>query len=54
MVVTDLTEPDKRAAALSKVGLCFGIGMIVGSTLGGHLNTHYGSVVALPVCVCVW
>ncbi|XP_075892172.1 solute carrier family 22 member 18 [Nelusetta ayraudi] len=42
MVVADLTEPDKRAAALSKVGLCFGIGMIFGSTLGGHLNTHYG------------
>lgn len=42
MVITDLSEPDKRAAALSKVGLCFGFGMIVGSTLGGHLNTRYG------------
>ncbi|XP_059203266.1 solute carrier family 22 member 18 [Centropristis striata] len=42
MVVADLTEPDKRADALSKLGLCFGVGMIVGSTLGGHLNTQYG------------
>ncbi|XP_036952644.1 solute carrier family 22 member 18 [Acanthopagrus latus] len=42
MVVTDLTEPEKRADALSKLGLCFGIGMIAGSTLGGHLNTRYG------------
>ncbi|XP_061886503.1 solute carrier family 22 member 18 [Entelurus aequoreus] len=42
MVVADLSEPDKRAAALSKLGLCFGIGMIAGSTLGGHLVTHYG------------
>lgn len=42
MVVTDLSEPEKRADALSKIGLSFGIGMITGSTLGGHLNTHYG------------
>lgn len=42
MVVADLSEPDKRADALSKLGLCFGVGMIAGSTLGGHLNTRYG------------
>lgn len=42
MVVTDLSEPEKRADALSKMGLCFGVGMIAGSTLGGHLNTRYG------------
>ncbi|XP_029284655.1 solute carrier family 22 member 18 [Cottoperca gobio] len=42
MVVADLSEPEKRADALSKIGLCFGIGMIAGSTLGGHLNTRYG------------
>ncbi|XP_047219948.1 solute carrier family 22 member 18 [Girardinichthys multiradiatus] len=42
MVVTDLSEPEKRADALSKLGLCFGIGMIAGSTLGGQLSTHYG------------
>ncbi|KAM9367027.1 solute carrier family 22 member 18 [Symphorus nematophorus] len=42
MVVADLSEPEKRADALSKLGLCFGIGMIAGSTLGGHLVTRYG------------
>ncbi|XP_033842166.1 solute carrier family 22 member 18 [Periophthalmus magnuspinnatus] len=42
MVVTDLSDPDRRADSLSKLGLCFGIGMIAGSTLGGHLNTRYG------------
>lgn len=42
MVVTDLTEPEKRAESLSKIGLCFGIGMISGSTLGGYLVTRYG------------
>ncbi|MBN3325080.1 S22AI protein, partial [Atractosteus spatula] len=42
MVVTDLSEPERRADALAKLGLCFGIGMIVGSSLGGALSTHYG------------
>lgn len=42
MVVADLSEPEKRADALGKLGLCFGIGMIAGSTLGGHLITLYG------------
>ncbi|XP_056268130.1 solute carrier family 22 member 18 isoform X1 [Pseudoliparis swirei] len=42
MVVADLSAPEKRADALSKLGLCFGIGMITGSTLGGHLSTRYG------------
>ncbi|XP_071755926.1 solute carrier family 22 member 18 [Centroberyx gerrardi] len=46
MVVADLSEPDKRADALSKLGLCFGVGMIAGSTLGGTLNKHYGETFA--------
>ncbi|CAK6971542.1 solute carrier family 22 member 18 [Scomber scombrus] len=46
MVVADLSEPEKRADALSKLGLCFGVGMIVGSTLGGHLSKHYGETFA--------
>ncbi|KAK0135395.1 Solute carrier family 22 member 18 [Merluccius polli] len=42
MVVADLTEAEHRADALAKLGICFGIGMITGSTLGGTLNTKYG------------
>ncbi|XP_029353710.1 solute carrier family 22 member 18 [Echeneis naucrates] len=49
MVVADLSEPEKRADALSKIGLCFGIGMIAGSTLGGHLNARIGE--AFTACV---
>ncbi|XP_055010347.1 solute carrier family 22 member 18 [Boleophthalmus pectinirostris] len=49
MVVTDLSEPDRRADALSKLGLCFGVGMLTGSTLGGHLNTLYGEKVTACV-----
>ncbi|KAI1889864.1 hypothetical protein AGOR_G00167310 [Albula goreensis] len=46
MVVADLTESDRRADALAKLGLCFGIGMIVGSSLGGTLSTRYGNTFA--------
>ncbi|XP_041074979.1 solute carrier family 22 member 18 [Polyodon spathula] len=42
MVVTDLTEPGNRASALGRLGLCFGVGMIMGSSLGGTLSTRYG------------
>ncbi|CAB1338904.1 unnamed protein product [Coregonus sp. 'balchen'] len=49
MVVADLTEPDKRADALGKLGLCFGIGMVAGSTLGGTLSTRYGETFAACV-----
>ncbi|KAF7646114.1 hypothetical protein LDENG_00193420 [Lucifuga dentata] len=45
MVLSDLSEPDTRADALSKLGLCFGIGMIAGSTIGGSLSTRYGESV---------
>ena len=44
MVLADLTEPEQRANALSKIGICFGVGMIAGSTIGGNLNTMYGWV----------
>lgn len=49
MVVADLSEPEKRADALSKLGLCFGVGMIAGSTLGGHLNMQFGWVLGVYV-----
>lgn len=42
MVITDLTSPAERADALGKLGLCFGIGVIIGSCLGGTLSTKFG------------
>uniref|UniRef100_A0A8C2U507 Organic cation transporter-like protein 2 n=1 Tax=Coturnix japonica TaxID=93934 RepID=A0A8C2U507_COTJA len=41
-VITDLTAPSERAAALGKLGLCFGVGIIIGSALGGVLSTKFG------------
>lgn len=43
-VITDMTTPSQRADALGKLGLCFGIGIIVGSVLGGVLSTKFGWV----------
>ncbi|XP_077177650.1 solute carrier family 67 member A1 [Paroedura picta] len=42
MVITDLTTPTEHADALGKLGLCFGLGMILGPSLGGSLTTHFG------------
>ncbi|XP_068800951.1 solute carrier family 22 member 18 isoform X2 [Struthio camelus] len=48
-VITDLTTPSERAGALGKLGLCFGIGIIVGSALGGTLSTKFGIFVPIYV-----
>ncbi|XP_076971489.1 solute carrier family 67 member A1 [Tamandua tetradactyla] len=42
MVVTDLSAPEERPAALGRLGLCFGIGVILGSLLGGTLSSACG------------
>ncbi|XP_062951262.1 solute carrier family 22 member 18 [Cynocephalus volans] len=42
MVITDLSAPEERPAALGRLGLCFGVGIILGSLLGGTLSTAWG------------
>ncbi|XP_060694791.1 solute carrier family 22 member 18 isoform X3 [Hemiscyllium ocellatum] len=42
MIVTDLSSESERAGALGKLGLSYGIGMIIGSTTGGLLVSNYG------------
>ncbi|XP_063491992.1 solute carrier family 22 member 18 isoform X2 [Symphalangus syndactylus] len=42
MVITDLSAPEERPAALGRLGLCFGVGVILGSLLGGTLVSTYG------------
>ncbi|NXB63659.1 S22AI protein, partial [Struthidea cinerea] len=41
-VITDMTTPSQRAGALGRLGLCFGVGIIAGSALGGVLSTKLG------------
>ncbi|KAM6133164.1 solute carrier family 22 member 18 [Phoenicopterus ruber ruber] len=50
-VITDLTTPSQRADALGKLGLCFGIGIIIGSALGGVLSTKFGIFVPTYVAL---
>ncbi|KAM7084306.1 solute carrier family 22 member 18 isoform 1-T1 [Molossus nigricans] len=42
MVIVDLTAPEERPAALGRLGLCFGVGIILGSVLGGTLSDTCG------------
>ncbi|XP_061466154.1 solute carrier family 22 member 18 isoform X2 [Rhineura floridana] len=55
MVITDLTTPAEHADALGKLGLCFGVGVIIGSSLGGTLTSTFGvyfpCYVALTGCL---
>ncbi|XP_041894467.1 solute carrier family 22 member 18 isoform X2 [Corvus kubaryi] len=41
-VITDMTTPSQRAGALGRLGLCFGVGIIAGSALGGVLSAKLG------------
>ncbi|XP_042528528.1 solute carrier family 22 member 18 [Dipodomys spectabilis] len=51
MVVTDLTAPAERPEALGRLGLCFGVGIILGSLLGGTLSTAFG--ILCPIVVAL-
>lgn len=42
MVITDLSAPEERPTALGRLGLCFGMGTILGSLLGGTLSATCG------------
>uniref|UniRef100_A0A4X2L642 Organic cation transporter-like protein 2 n=1 Tax=Vombatus ursinus TaxID=29139 RepID=A0A4X2L642_VOMUR len=58
MVITDMTPPADRPAALGKLGLCFGIGIILGSLLGGTLNSNlyspaYVAFLANTICTMI-
>ena len=44
MVVTDVSEHSSRADALGKLGISYGIGMVVGPFVGGLLTKNLGCV----------
>ncbi|GCB60574.1 hypothetical protein scyTo_0011158 [Scyliorhinus torazame] len=50
MVVTDLSSESDRAGALGKLGVSYGVGMIVGSTTGGLLISRLGIPADVPTC----
>lgn len=59
MVMTDVSGSTERADALGKLGVSYGIGMVVGPTVGGYVTslgptesegTHLAAGVAAIVC----
>ena len=44
MVITDIVPYEKRADLLGKLGLWYGIGMVLGPTLGGQITRIFRSV----------
>lgn len=42
MIVTDLEESGKRADALGKLGLSYGVGMVIGPVVGGLITKFQG------------
>jgi len=46
MIVTDLTSPADRSDKLGKLGLSYGIGMIVGPLVGGWLTAYASEQIA--------
>jgi len=47
MVITDVMPYEKRADALGKLGLFYGVGMVAGPFLGGQITKTFGLVVTV-------
>ena len=41
MIVTYLSTESERTSALSRLGFSYGIGMVVGPTLGGLVSKYF-------------
>eukprot|EP00095_Tigriopus_kingsejongensis_P007254 maker-scaffold286_size222086-snap-gene-0.18 protein:Tk07254 transcript:maker-scaffold286_size222086-snap-gene-0.18-mRNA-1 annotation:"solute carrier family 22 member 18" len=42
MIVTYFSDHESRATALSRLGFSYGIGMVLGPTLGGYVSKYFG------------
>ena len=42
MVVTDVCHSTKRAEALGKLGISYGVGMVIGPFVGGLMTRYMG------------
>merc|ERR1711953_39864 len=46
MIITGTSSETDRATALARLGFSYGVGMVVGPTLGGLVSTHFGEHMA--------
>ncbi|GFR98821.1 solute carrier family 22 member 18 [Elysia marginata] len=52
MIVTDVCSPSKRADALGKLGISYGVGMVVGPMIGGLVSRLFSiEKAALVACI---
>ena len=42
MIMTNMSSENERATSLSRIGFSYGIGMVVGPTLGGQVTKYFG------------
>eukprot|EP00088_Acartia_fossae_P053124 TRINITY_DN602_c2_g1_i2.p1 TRINITY_DN602_c2_g1~~TRINITY_DN602_c2_g1_i2.p1 ORF type:complete len:451 (+),score=52.78 TRINITY_DN602_c2_g1_i2:27-1379(+) len=52
MIATTLSDQENRAQALARLGFSYGLGMVVGPSLGGLITKHYGEQNAALFSAC--
>ncbi len=53
MVMTDVSGSGERADALGKLGVSYGVGMVVGPMIGGYVTSHYSEQIAAGVAAAI-
>ena len=53
MVMTDVSGSTERADALGKLGVSYGVGMVVGPMVGGYVTAHYSEQIAAGVAAAI-
>lgn len=63
MVITDVTTKEDRASGIGKLGISYGIGMVIGPLLGGFITDHFNEQTAafmaalgsvLSIVIVIW
>lgn len=53
IIISDITYPEDRADMMGKLGVSSGLGMIVGSAIGGFITSHFGNRMPFFVAIVV-
>ncbi|XP_066918535.1 solute carrier family 22 member 18-like [Clytia hemisphaerica] len=53
IIISDITYPEGRADMMGKLGVSSGLGMIVGSGIGGFITSHFGNRIPFFVAIVV-
>ena len=53
MIATKLSSTEGRSAALSRLGFSYGLGMMVGPSLGGYISTNFEYKKNIPFFITI-